>query len=390
MQPLLLLKQTLEATYDPGSLKLDGPNVLFTSASQLLSHGSSDGSFSVMLATEGEERVRLVFRTSAEAGFDVVQTEYGDPAFVVRHDMSAADLSTVLEKQLRQLTHKGFGRPGDELRVQRDRCFLTVRLGRAGSQEFRGSFAILYPFVLEQQIRNVVHVPGYRGNPLRTYPGTPIGPEFPGTFQNYLASVIHDWQEKKDARFAQLAGALESLGLTWKVHVSRVDDTQLGIEVGRLPHSKRGGAYDLVSIADVGFGVSQVLPVVVALLAAEKGQLVFIEQPEIHMHPKAQRQLAHLLADAATRGARVVVETHSSLLLLGVQALVAKGELPPDMVKLHWFKRDPASGETQISSADLDNAGAFGDWPEDFGTVSLEAQGEYLDAAERKLAEASQ
>ena len=80
----------------------------------------------------------------------------------------------------------------------------------------------------------------------------------------------------------------------------------------------------MVSIADVGFGVSQTLPVVVSLLAAEKGQMVYIEQPEIHLHPRAQVQLAEILADAVNQGVRVVVETHSSLLILSLQTLVAE------------------------------------------------------------------
>ena len=75
---------------------------------------------------------------------------------------------------------------------------------------------------------------------------------------------------------------------------------------------------------------------------------------------------------------RVVVETHSSLLLLGVQTLVAEGKLPPDHVALHWFERDN-DGATTVTSADLDEAGAFGDWPEDFGDVELKSESRYLD-----------
>ena len=69
------------------------------------------------------------------------------------------------------------------------------------------------------------------------------------------------------------------------------------------------------NIADVGFGVSQVLPVLVALRAADRGRLVYLEEPEIDLHPRAQTKLADILADAAKRGVRVVAETHSTLLL---------------------------------------------------------------------------
>ena len=156
------------------------------------------------------------------------------------------------------------------------------------------------------------------------------------------------------------------------------------LQVGRLPRAARGGARDLVSIADVGFGVSTTLPILVALLAAQPGQIVYIEQPEIHLHPRAQTALAAILARAAKRGVRVIAETHSAQLLLGVQTLVAEGELPPELVSLNWFNRNK-QGFTTVDKADLDRAGAFGEWPVDFGEVMLESESRYLDAAEQVM-----
>jgi len=91
-----------------------------------------------------------------------------------------------------------------------------------------------------------------------------------------------------------------------------------------------------------------------------------------------------LFAAAAQRGVRVVVETHSSLFLLGVQTLIAEEKLAPDLVKLRWFRRDDG-GATEITSSDLDESGAFDiDWPEDFAEVALQAESRYLDAAEAR------
>jgi predicted ATPase len=124
----------------------------------------------------------------------------------------------------------------------------------------------------------------------------------------------------------------------------------------------------------------------VALRAARPGQLVYIEQPEIHLHPRAQVAMARLLVNAANRGVRVVAETHSSLLLLAVQTLVAEGVIDPGLVGLNWFLRNEKDGTTRIKTADLDEAGRFGDWPEDFDEVALEAENRYLSAAEDRLA----
>lgn len=209
---------------------------------------------------------------------------------------------------------------------------------------------------------------------------------FPGTFDAYTASVIAKWKsDGHEERLAELSNDLEGLGLTWKVTANRVDDTQVELQVGRLPHAQKGRSNDLVNIADVGFGVSQTLPVLVALRVAKPQQLVYIEQPEIHLHPRAQTRLAQIIAAAAKRGVRVVVETHSALLLLALQAMVAEDNLPAKDVQLHWFERT-ADGSTQITPASLDENGAFGAWPEDFSDVLLKTQDEYLTAVERREA----
>jgi AAA domain, putative AbiEii toxin, Type IV TA system len=244
----------------------------------------------------------------------------------------------------------------------------------------RPPFAGIFQAMLE-----FIHLPGLRGNPKRTYPVTAVGRTFPGTFENYAASLIHHWNSDSPENVKELGDDFKSLGLTWKIEAKRVADTHVELQVGRMPRPRQGGAHDLVSIADVGFGVSQTLPVVVALRAARPGQLVYIEQPEIHLHPRAQVAMARLLVNAAKRGVRVVAETHSSLILLAVQTLVAKGAIAPNLVGLNWFVRNEKTGTTRIETAELDSADRFGDWPEDFDEVALKAESAYLSAAEARL-----
>jgi predicted ATPase len=194
--------------------------------------------------------------------------------------------------------------------------------------------------------------------------------------------VIAQWQTDKKDNMEALNEALDSLGLTYRIVAKPVAATRVELRVGRLAHGKLKGDNDLVSVADVGFGVSQTLPVLVALLVAKPGQAVYLEEPGIHLHPRAQSQMAGILAEAAVRGVRVIAETHSSILLRSIRTLVATGKLSPGLVKLHWFTRKPEDGSTEIHGADLDKEGAFGDWPEDFDEVALETERQYLDAAE--------
>jgi len=270
--------------------------------------------------------------------------------------------------------------------LTRTRCFLTLSLQFEPGQEDDAIFTLPVPMpgerIVGNYIRQMIHLPGLRGNPERTYPITAVSSEFPGTFENYVASVIGQWQnEGTQHKLGKVNRDLALLGLTGKVAARAIDDTQVELQVNRLLH---GGTEDMVSIADVGLGISQTLPVVVALHAAEDGQLIYLEQPEIHLHPRAQVAMAEVLADAASTGKRLVVETHSSLLLRGIQTLVAEGKLAPELVKLHWFTLRE-DGSTEISSAELDETGAFGEWPEDFDTVTLDAESRYLDAAEARL-----
>ena len=286
--------------------------------------------------------------------------------------------------------------------VRRDRCFLcSMFMGKAGVSKLLGerdldvvlSMAFLPGLdEIKEAVGGLIHLPALRGNPLRTYPVTAIGATYPGTFENYVASVIQSWQIRRvKEKLTALYEDLHLLGLASRVRAERSSDTRTQIFVDTklgIRRSRGKPPRPRDSIADVGFGVSQALPVVVALHAAEPGQLVYIEQPETHLHPRAQWHLAKVLAKAAKRGVKIIAETHSSLLLLGVQTAIATEFLDPEDVKLHWFKMDPLKG-TEIKSANLSKSGAFvpSDWPEDFGTVELKAESAFLDAYDEKLFE---
>ena len=393
IQPLLLFKQTLEASADPGTLLLEGPNLKFTAWDQLLSgrcNGTQTSMFRVGIGVQGGA-LTTAFEKGLRGGLIVSEMTYAGRTEVttLRPGMTHNEIIAAVpgirgvgESLAREEKVK------TQWEVVPNRCFLGLQLVRQG-KEARASFARpLSPSdYVEPYIATIIHLPGLRDNPERDYPVPAVGETYPGAFQHYVASVIAKWQDDgRQDQLDTLDSSLQRLGLTWKVMAKKVLDTRVELRVGRLPRRAKGVEEDMVSIADVGLGVSQVLPVVVALLVAEPGQMVYLEQPEIHLHPKAQCALADLIVKAAGRGVRVVAETHSDLLLLRFQTLVAQGCIPQDSVALHWFSRS-RDGATKVTSGNLDEAGAFGNWPEDFGDVSLNAESEYLRAAETRLAE---
>ena len=390
MQPLLLMKQTLEAQYDPGVFLLDGPNVRFTSADQILS--KIPGKREVdefVVGFDYDVSFKISYRKSGfglEIG-DITLSDDGEK-YTIKPGMTFREVIQIIPRNARMVINivrniALEARQVFRLKICPDRCFLSIKSKEANTSSIK-SFTKILTGSVSEVIQKTIHIPGLRGNPSRTYKKAAYGKMFPGIFPDYSASIIHHWHNQDKEKINMLEKNLQKLGLTWKIRAKEVDATQFEVRVGRMPESYGNETNDLVNIANVGFGVSQCLPVLVALLTADKGQIVYIEQPELHLHPRAQVTLAEIIADAAKRGVLVVVETHSQYLLLGIQTLVANGKLDNELIKLHWFNRKE-NGATEISSVDLDKNGAYGDWPEDFSDVELKLENDYIDAFEKSL-----
>lgn len=383
MQPLLMLKQTLEAPYDPGPLLIDGTNVQFTLTDQF---------FSTLVNKDIASRFQIQIETGMPNLSHSVKTIFGKGETGI--EIVEMEIKRKTENDKKSQTSRMTlypGMPPEEIKtmnnqdsvfqylvkdldvVQRSGCFLYLE-SKDGDKRMNFTTQLAFNIV------NTIHLPGLRGNPERTYKLTSTGPKYPGTFEHYAASVIYEWQESGDEHLKAVTNALRTLELTGYVAAKKIGDIGIEVKVDRLPYASSDKT-DTVNIADVGFGVSQVLPVIVALIAAEPGQLVYIEQPELHLHPNAQVKLAQVMAEAAKRGVRVVAETHSSLLLLGIQTLVAEGKLSPELVKLHWFSRNE-EGITEVDSVELDEAGTYGEWSVDFNDISLNLQSRFLNAVD--------
>lgn len=392
LQPLLLLKQTLDATYDPGALRISGPNVVFTKTDQFLSRMSGQpatNQFSIRVGYDRKHDVKITFKKDPGEKIAIKELTYLDDEGkkTIRPGMTHKHIEKLFGKDLkdvRRIVQKDNKSTKISLKITRSACFLGVGITTSTKKdEFSPDFYMSPVGALVHYIPGIIHVPGLRGNPERTYRTTAVPDQFPGLFSDYVASIIHTWENDNDDRLKKLGEYLKKLNLTWRVDAKAVDDTRVEVRVGRMPKGKPGGAQDMVSIADVGFDVSQILPVLVALLTAKPGRLLYIEQPELHLHPLAQVKIAELLVEAANRGVRLVVETHSSIILLTIQSLVVEGAIEPKRVALHWFQRRASDGVTDITSTQIDKEGAFGDWPVDFGDIELESQSRFLDAYEK-------
>lgn len=120
-----------------------------------------------------------------------------------------------------------------------------------------------------------------------------------------------------------------------------------------------------VLITDVGFGVSQILPVLVLCYYVPEGSIILLEQPEIHLHPAVQASLADVLIEVVKkRKVQIIVESHSEHLLRRLQRRIAEGTIQSDEIALYFCRADHA--ESRIEKLHIDLLGNITNWPKDF------------------------
>ena len=126
-----------------------------------------------------------------------------------------------------------------------------------------------------------------------------------------------------------------------------------------------------VGLDQVGYGVSQLLPVIDVCVHAQE-QVICVEEPELHLHPRLQARLGNLFATSVLkRGNQVILETHSESILLRVRRLIRSGKLAPDDVAVVYVDNNADDGVT-LSQLRLGESGELLDpWPTGFFDDSL-------------------
>jgi predicted ATPase len=235
---------------------------------------------------------------------------------------------------------------------------------------------------LEDQLNRVSYLGPLRSPPERLYTWSGAVPEDVGwrgqnTIQSILAARDRrmNWRSRSPRiPFEQVVARwLKTMGLIHTFSVAEIAPEREEFEV----RVRVSPSADEVKLTDVGFGVSQVLPVIVQVFYAPANSTVVIEQPEIHLHPRVQSSLADLLIAATfareggrPRHAQLLVESHSEHLLRRLQRRIAEETISQEDVAL-YFCYSTAQGAA-IERLKVDEFGDILNWPPDFFGDELE------------------
>jgi hypothetical protein len=226
-----------------------------------------------------------------------------------------------------------------------------------------GDFLQTLSLSLEQVFRQIYYLGPLRDFPKRSYTWSGEKPQDVGRRGELTISALLAAQKREMGIEAKIARWLKKLGLVHDFIVRPIAPHRRDYEVRLVsrPNAKP------VLITDVGFGVSQILPVLVLCYYAPPGSTVILEQPEIHLHPSVQAGLADVFVEVAReRNLQIIVESHSEHLLRRLQRRIAEAELITHEETALYFCDMDDTGASQLTPLALDEFGNINNWPVGF------------------------
>ena len=232
----------------------------------------------------------------------------------------------------------------------------------------------------ELLFRSIAYLGPLRTRPERLYTWSGLEPEGVGfAGENAIAAFlaargreISLGYRKRARPFEEIiATKLQEMGLIEDFKVSPISEQRQEYEV-KVRVTAAGGWVDL---PDVGFGVSQVLPVLVQAFCAPPGTIIIMEQPEIHLHPSAQAALADVMIDVIhsreggeDRNIQLIIESHSEHFLRRLQRRIAESETLHEKVAAYFVHAGGRAGKpgARLENLPIDEYGNILNWPENF------------------------
>ena len=261
--------------------------------------------------------------------------------------------------------------------------FLVLREKAKGAEYFPGSapldpiFRVPLASLREELKTNLKYLGPLREEPRRAYLHS--GSLFPeiGKKGEYAAQIL--WLERNEkVKYAAgqkgniyemnlltgVSKAFQDLGILQPISVSQAQRIMYQVLFGLKEASLR----KKLTIADVGFGMSQLLPIVLIGLRSDKNSILIFEQPEIHLHPKLQANLADFFLTLSKSGKRLIVETHSDHLINRLRRRIVedRSDTIKDMISILFIHPPEREKGAIIEPLSIDRYGIIENWPPDF------------------------
>lgn len=228
----------------------------------------------------------------------------------------------------------------------------------------------------EKLFNSIFYLGPLRTKADRLYTWGGITPESVGfAGENTVAAILAARDRKISLGYRKHEKPLEEIIALKLTEMSLIEDFRVNpISEQRQEYEvkvRTKGSKDWVDLPDVGFGISQVLPVLVQCFYAPAGSIIIMEQPEIHLHPNAQSALADVMIDVinsrengADRNIQLVIETHSEHFLRRLQRRIAEDSVPQEKVSAYFanISKSPAT----LEPLQIDIFGNIQNWPVNF------------------------
>ena len=237
---------------------------------------------------------------------------------------------------------------------------------------------LLQELNLEQELlfKSIYYLGPLRTKADRLYTWAGITPESVGfAGENTVAAILAARDRRISLGHRQwtkpleeiISSKLKEMGLIENFKVNPISKQRQEYEV----NVRTKGSTGWVDLPDVGFGISQVLPVLVQCFYALPRSIIIIEQPEIHLHPSAQSTLADVVIDVINskengddRNIQLIIETHSEHFLRRLQRRIAEGDIDGEKVSAYFANIDKTPA--MLEPLQIDQFGNIRNWPEHF------------------------
>ena len=237
--------------------------------------------------------------------------------------------------------------------------------------EWERKFLKQISLVFERLFAHVYYLGPTRVQPKRIYHWEGTHPDSVGqTGESMIASLLNARVDQRTTPYGgqnvpieeRISWWLQEMDLGYSFSIRRTNtqvDRGFDVLIQKGPNSAK------VTLADMGYGLSQFLPVLVHCYYAPEGSILILEQPGMHLHPKVQSQVADLLIEVITeRKLQILVESHSEHLLTRLQLRIAEQQIAAKDTALYFCENE--NGVSTIKSLEVDELGNITNWPPNF------------------------